>query len=112
VPALFLQPLVENAIRHGLSRRASGGTVAICAARMDNHLRIRVLDDGVGLPPQWNLQTSAGLGLAITQKRIAGLYPNGTSKFSIRSRDSGGTEVEIDLPFRMALEDARDADKD
>jgi two-component sensor histidine kinase len=112
VPALFLQPLVENAIRHGVSRRASGGTVAICAERMDNRLRIRVLDDGVGLPPRWNLQTFAGLGLAVTQQRIAGLYPNGTSQFAIRNRECGGTEVEIELPLRITLEDAHDAAKD
>jgi two-component sensor histidine kinase len=112
VPALFLQPLVENAIRHGVSPRASGGTVAIWAERMDNRLKIRVLDDGVGLPPRWDLQSSAGLGLAVTQQRIAGLYSIGTSQFAVRSRECGGTEVEIDLPFRVALEDAHDASKD
>jgi len=108
VPSLFLQPLVENAIRHGVSCRASGGTVAIFAGRIDNRLKIRVLDDGVGLPPKWNLETSAGLGLAVTRQRIAGLYPNGSSQFAVRNRESGGTEVEIDLPFRIAFEDAHD----
>jgi LytS/YehU family sensor histidine kinase len=111
VPSLFLQPLVENAIRHGLSRRLSGGTVAISARRTDNRLKIRVLDDGVGLPPEWNLQTSAGLGLAVTQQRIAGLYPDGRSHFAIRNREGGGTEVEIDLPFRVAREDTHDVTK-
>jgi two-component system, LytTR family, sensor kinase len=111
VPSLFLQPLVENAIRHGVSQRSSGGTVAICAGRIDNRLKIRVFDDGVGLPPDWSLQTSAGMGLAVTQQRIAGLYPNGTSQFAIRNREGGGTEVEIDLPFRMAIEDAYDLTK-
>jgi two-component system LytT family sensor kinase len=108
VPCLFLQPLVENAIRHGVSRRSSGGAVIISAGRVDNRVKIRVLDDGVGLPPGWNLQTSAGLGIAVTQERIAGLYPNGTSQFVIRNREGGGTEVEVDLPFRMAHEDAHD----
>jgi two-component system LytT family sensor kinase len=108
VPSLFLQPLVENAIRHGVSRRASGGTVGIFASRIDNRLKIRVLDDGVGLPPHWNPETS-GLGLSVTKQRIAGLYPNGTSQFVIRNQECGGTEVEIDLPFRMA--DADDISK-
>lgn len=112
VPSLFLQPLVENAIRHGISRRASGGTVAIFAGRIDDRLKIRVLDDGVGLPPDWNPETSAGLGLSVTRQRIAGLYPNGTSQFAIRNRERGGTEVEIDLPFRIAFEDAHDTTND
>jgi signal transduction histidine kinase len=111
VPSLFLQPLVENAIRHGLSRRSSGGTVSISALRTDNRLKIRVLDDGVGLPSEWNLQTSAGLGLAVTRQRIAGLYPEGGSGFAIRNREGGGTEVEIDLPFRVAGEDTHDVAK-
>ena len=102
VPSLFLQPLVENAIRHGLSQRSSRGTVAISAERLYSRIRIRVSDDGAGLPANWNLETSAGLGLAATQQRIAGLYPNGTSQFAIRNRESGGTEVEIELPFRVA----------
>jgi two-component system LytT family sensor kinase len=102
VPSLLLQPLVENAIQHGLSRRSSGGTVTIVAIRLDDRVKIRVLDDGVGLPPGWNLQTCAGLGLAITRQRIAGLHPNGASQFAIRDREGGGTEVEVDLPFQMA----------
>ena len=106
VPSLFLQPLVENAIRHGLSQRSSRGTVTISAERLDSQVKIRVLDDGVGLPPDWSLATSAGLGITITQQRIAGLYPQGASRFAIRDRQGGGTEVEIDLPFRGARENA------
>jgi two-component sensor histidine kinase len=102
VPSLFLQPLVENAIRHGVSMRSSGGTVEISAVRVDGRVKIRVADDGVGLPAAWDLQESAGLGLTATRERIAGLYPNASSRFSIRNRDGGGTEVEVELPFRVA----------
>jgi two-component system LytT family sensor kinase len=102
VPSLFLQPLVENAIRHGVSRRASGGTVEISAARVDGRVKIRVADDGVGLPAGWDLQKSEGLGLTATRERIAGLYPNARSRFEIRNREGGGTEVEVDLPYRIA----------
>ena len=111
VPSLFLQPLVENAIRHGLSQRSSRGTVAISAERLYSRIRIRVSDDGAGLPPNWNLETSTGLGLAATQQRIAGLYPNGSSQFAIRNRESGGTEVEIELPFRVANGDNNGGDE-
>ena len=62
VPCLFVQPLVENAIRHGISRRASGGTVTVSAQRDGNRLDIRVLDDGVGLPAGWTLENSERRG--------------------------------------------------
>jgi two-component system LytT family sensor kinase len=105
VPCLFVQPLVENAIRHGLSRRSSGGSVIVSAERVDNQLEIRVQDDGVGLPPGWQMESSAGLGLSVTRERIAGLHPNGASHFAVRRRASGGTEVEISLPLRVTGED-------
>jgi len=69
VPCLFIQPLVENAIRHGISRRASGGTVIVSANRVGNRLGIRVLDDGLGLPVGWTLENSGGVGLSATRQR-------------------------------------------
>jgi two-component system, LytTR family, sensor kinase len=102
VPGLIVQPLVENAIRHGISRRASGGTVTVTALRGPNQIEIRVADDGVGLPPGWTLETSSGMGLSITRERIVGLHPDGSSRFSVRPRIGGGTEVEISLPLQFA----------
>ncbi len=107
VPSLVLQPLVENAIRHGLSRRSSGGTVVVSARRAGSQLQIRVLDDGVGLPDGWALETTPGLGLSLTRDRIAGLYP-GKSRFAVRRRATGGTEVEIELPLIGVEEEASD----
>ncbi|HET9402917.1 MAG TPA: histidine kinase [Candidatus Acidoferrales bacterium] len=106
VPGLVVQPLVENAIRHGISRRASGGTVTVTAERGSNQVEIRVADDGVGLPPGWTLEKSSGMGLSITRERIVGLHPDGDSRFSVRPRAGGGTEVEISLPLRFAGEAA------
>ena len=106
VPSLIVQPLVENAIRHGISRRASGGAVMVTAERIAEHLEIRVIDDGVGLPPGWSLESSAGLGLSVTRERIAGLHPNGDSRFAVKRRGIGGTEVEILLPLRLTGEPA------
>jgi two-component system LytT family sensor kinase len=106
VPCLIVQPLVENAIRHGISRRALGGTVTVTAQRGPNQVEIRVADDGVGLPPGWTLETSSGMGLSVTRERIAGLHPDGNSRFSVRPRSGGGTEVEILLPLRFAGERA------
>jgi two-component sensor histidine kinase len=109
VPCLFVQPLVENAIRHGISRRASGGTVIVSANQVGDRLDIRVLDDGVGLPAGWTLENSGGLGLSVTRQRVAGLYPHGEACFAVNRRASGGTEVEISLPLRWTGKDAHAA---
>ncbi|HXT25396.1 MAG TPA: histidine kinase [Candidatus Eisenbacteria bacterium] len=109
VPCLFVQPLVENAIWHGISRRASGGTVIVSAHRAGNRLHIRVLDDGVGLPAGWTLENSGGVGLSVTRQRLAGLYPEGETCFAVNRRASGGTEVEISLPLRWIGKDAHAA---
>ena len=101
VPSMFIQPLVENAIRHGISRRASGGTITVRAKPLGERLEIRILDDGVGLPLGWRLEESEGLGLSITRQRIAGLHPSGASRFVVRNRMEGGTEVEVSLPLRL-----------
>jgi two-component system, LytTR family, sensor kinase len=108
VPSMFIQPLVENAIRHGISRRASGGTIIVRAKPLAERLEIRVIDDGVGLPPGWRLEESEGLGLSITRQRIAGLHPNGTSRFVVRNRAEGGAEVEVSLPLRLAGDESHE----
>jgi len=109
VPSLFLQPLVENAIRHGISHRASGGSVAVTAEPVDGRLVIRVSDDGAGLPAGWSLENSKGLGLSVTRERIAGMYPDNEGSLTIKGRDEGGTEVEIFLPLHVIGEEANEA---
>jgi two-component sensor histidine kinase len=106
VPSLLLQPLVENAIRHGISLRAAGGTVIVSARKVDDQLEVRVQDDGAGLPQGWTLETSTGLGLTVTQERVKSLYPRGESSFSVRPRRNGGVEVDIFLPLRVREGDA------
>jgi len=76
--------------------------VTVTAERSNNQVEIRVADDGVGLPPGWTLESSVGTGLSVTRERIVGLHPDGNSRFSVRPRDGGGTEVEISLPLRFA----------
>jgi len=104
VPSLFLQPLVENAIRHGISRRISGGCVTVAARAVGANLIIDVEDDGLGLAPGWTLENGSGLGLTVTRERIAGLYP-GQHAFTIRRRPEGGTTVEVLLPLHLQGED-------
>lgn len=102
VPSLFLQPLVENAIRHGLSPRAGGGTIIVTAGSSNGSLEICVADDGVGLPAGWSLQSQQGLGLSVTRERISGLHPPGCSSFAVTPRvGSSGTEVTISFPLNL-----------
>jgi LytS/YehU family sensor histidine kinase len=100
VPSMLLQPLVENAIRHGIEGRMSGGTILVSASRAEDQLQIRIVDDGVGLPRNWQLENSDGVGVRVTRERLEALYPelHGQS-FTIRPRQPGGTEVMIHIPF-------------
>lgn len=100
VPTLILQPLVENAIRHGVGSRGSGGTVEIVARRTDSILRIEIRDDGVGLPHGYaGDMESNGLGLSNTAARLKQLY-GAEHRFVLSGRPGGGTHVLIELPAR------------
>jgi two-component system LytT family sensor kinase len=105
VPSLFIQPLVENAIRHGISKRARGGSIILSAQHFEERLVIQVLDDGVGLPSGWSFETHKGVGLSVTRERFAGLYPGDTSQFHVRRRSEGGTEVSISFPLHKRKEE-------
>lgn len=100
VPSLLLQPLVENAVRHGIERRRSGGAITVSARLAEGHLQIRVADDGVGLPPNWSMESSSGLGLRVTRERLEALYRRAADRFVISRRQGGGTEVIIRIPFQ------------
>jgi len=100
VPSLLLQPLAENAIRHGLERMRSGGTIRLSAGRVGSHVEIKLEDDGAGLPPGWKIEASSGQGLSITRERLAALYPNATASITVRPRAAGGTEVLVLLPIQ------------
>ena len=108
VPCLVVQPLVENAIRHGISSRAAGGRVVVSARRTGDKdaelIEIVVADDGVGLPKGWTLDGAAGLGLSVTQERIRGLHPE-SGRLMIRRVRDGGTEAVIRMPLRFGAED-------
>ena len=101
VPNLILQPLTENALRHGISTSADSGVVGITAALEDGHLRLTVYDDGAGLPDDWQMKSSAGIGLANTAARLQQLYDD-DHQFDIRNRPAGGVEVTILLPFKTS----------
>jgi len=98
VPHLLLQPLVENAIRHGASRRAAGGEVRIVSFLRDGNLHIEVADNGPGFSPnpEWNARH--GLGLNATRERLRVFYGD-RQRLDIHSAPGRGTAVSIQIPF-------------
>jgi two-component system LytT family sensor kinase len=103
VPSLILQPLVENAIRHGISRLSSGGNIWITASHDGSHLCLRVRDNGPGLVKAADTPSGTGLGLRTTHERLQTLYGNAQS-FGIHDAVSGGVEVFVSIPFRTETE--------
>jgi LytS/YehU family sensor histidine kinase len=100
-PNLITQPLVENAIRHGLASRAAPGEVSLTARRAGKRLELRVCDDGVGLPPGWEMEGGKGVGLSNTVARLRQLFGS-DFVFEIRNRDSGGVEAFLSIPLKIA----------
>lgn len=97
VPSFALQPLVENALKHGIERITGPGEVRVSARRDDDMLVIAVRDNGPGLPSTAT-STTGGVGLENTRTRLAGLY-SGQASLVVRNVD-GGAEAELRLPFR------------
>ena len=98
-PRLLLQPLVENAICHGIEPSGNAGTVRIVARKANNRLQIEVEDDGVGFQ-SGRSPADQGIGLSNLAKRLATLYPD-EHEFSIGNRPAGGTRVRIAFPVRV-----------
>lgn len=105
VPNLVLQPLVENALHHGLLPRAAGGRVVVRARRKRDRLRVRVEDDGVGLPERWVERAEEGIGLRGTRARLRSCFGNDFD-LSLEPRSGGGTVARLDLPYRPAVSDS------
>lgn len=101
VPNFSLQPLVENAIRHGIAPRPEGGRLDISARRDDGVLRIRLSDDGPGLQPSGAHppRRREGIGVANTRARLEQLYGDDQS-FDMTNAPEGGLVVMMAVPFR------------
>ncbi|HEX9109120.1 MAG TPA: histidine kinase [Longimicrobiales bacterium] len=122
VPSLLLQPLVENAIRHGIAPRPGPGRVQVTAARVANALEVVVRDDGVGLSSDGGARPAphtaddggrappgkrSGFGLDNTRARLAQLY-GAAHRFDIVEGDAGGLLVRLTIPLRGAAARARE----
>ncbi len=96
VPSLILQPLVENAIRHGVEPNARSGRIRLSVERQNGSLCLQVRDNGNGIKERGNGRQ--GIGITNTRSRLQGLYGN-RHRFDIRNHPEGGTEVAFEIPY-------------
>ncbi|MET0937282.1 MAG: histidine kinase, partial [Luteibacter sp.] len=99
VPNMILQPLVENALRHGLLDKPEQGTLNIVTRREGDELRVQVDDDGLGLPPGG---AKDGIGLGNTRTRLDMLFGS-SATLELSRLGNGGTRVELRFPYREQL---------
>ena len=101
VPALIFQPLVENAIRHGVTKRPGSALVRVGAWRDGDDLRLEVRDTGEGLAPARGRPVREGVGLSNTRARLAELY-GAAASLRLDDAAGGGARVSVSLPFHTA----------
>jgi two-component system LytT family sensor kinase len=101
VPNLVLQPLVENALRHGIAPKVGGGRIEIQTRREGDNLRLVVRDNGAGLSPGALNAFATGVGLSNTRSRLEHLYA-GRHRFEFNTPPGGGLTVTIVIPFVLA----------
>lgn len=104
VPNLLLQPIVENAIRHGIAPRTSPGTIEIQAKKNNGILHVRVQDNGPGLSDDQRKTAplKKGLGLSNTRERLQQLYGKG-HRFELENAPEGGLVVTVEIPDQNHL---------
>jgi sensor histidine kinase YesM len=102
LPHMALQPIVENAIRHGIGRSSTAGQIGITACRVNESVEIKIRDDGPGLAAA-NGTTGGGIGLANTRARLRELYGDAAS-LKVENAERGGVVATMVLPFRAVLE--------
>ncbi|HBE83554.1 MAG TPA: hypothetical protein DDW24_12375, partial [Blastocatellia bacterium] len=102
VPNMILQPLVENAIKHGIGPRANGGRIDIGAMRTNGHLQVTVCDDGIGLPETGLTRPPEGVGLSNTRRRLKHLYGK-DHRFDLEQNGGGGVRVKLEIPYKESV---------
>jgi two-component system LytT family sensor kinase len=100
VPSFIMQPIVENAIKHGVLNHADAGVIEISAKVLGECVELKVRDNGKGIQPSTG---RAGVGLSNVTERLRTLYGNG-ARLSLDSLSTGGTEATITMPLRVGPE--------
>ena len=98
VPTMLLQPLVENALQHGLQKAAGPGTLVVRAGRIGEQLWIEVEDDGLGTDSGEETPTHGGLGISNSRRRLERMY-GAHQRLELKALESGGTCVRLELPW-------------
>jgi two-component system, LytTR family, sensor kinase len=100
VPSLILQPMVENAVKHGIAKRVQGGAIRIAASRSNGTITLSVYNDGPSLLVDWE-KTSSGVGISNVRTRLRGLYGD-EFELSLQNEAVGGVRASVSLPFTFA----------
>lgn len=110
IPSFLLQPLVENAVIHGLRGVSQAGRIAMRTEREGDQLVVTVADNGAGWRDHGGGAHRVGLGLSSTRERLSKMFP-GQHEFTIRKTDSGETEVRIAIPYRLRSTQRRECSR-
>ena len=102
VPHLLLQPLVDNAVKHGIAKMLHGGEIRITVSSQNGELQLEVQDNGPGLTSLGTLPAT-GLGLRITRERLESLYGQNQS-LELVSPPDGGVTIRVSIPLRIQPE--------
>jgi two-component system, LytTR family, sensor kinase len=106
IPSMLLQPMIENAIKHGLAPRLEGGQIHVRAHLLDGRLAIEIEDNGIGISPERLREVyEGGIGISNVNERLRLLYGD-QYKMDIRSREGRGTVIHIEVPELAAVESA------
>ena len=100
VPRFLLQPLVENALRHGIAQRADAGLLEVSAWKESGQLVLTVRDDGPGM--RTTPDSASGLGLSNTRARLAALY-GAAATLEVSNAEGGGCIATVRLPYHEAI---------
>lgn len=106
VPSFVLQPLIENAVRHAIAPRETGGTIVIEAKRNGEVLRIDIVDDGPGVREESRTNGNGRIGLANTRDRLRALYGD-RGKLELANGHGRGTRATVEIPFRRQTQSER-----